>query len=105
MPVAWRQAAERGRQSVHRTVELPYLSVKKMFSEHCAPPSLTADLLLLGIEGTKSEQQVMWAGSAMYGGMYFTVSWLHLVLMDEFFLAGTETVCQLSSTSRMKAHG
>jgi len=67
MPFHWRKEAERGRKAVRRTVELPYFAVKKMFSENSAPPSFTMDLLSLGINDLKSEEQAMLAASAMYG--------------------------------------
>lgn len=77
---------------MRRTVELPYFAVKKMFSENSAPPSFTMDLLSLGINDLKSEEQAMLAASAMYGGkLYFSAGEFENDIF--LFSAGTETVC------------
>ncbi|KAE9384604.1 cytochrome P450 [Gymnopus androsaceus JB14] len=67
MPFHWRKEAERGRQAIQRTVELPYVAVKKMFSENCAPCSFTENLLSQRTDDPKFDEHAMWAASAMYG--------------------------------------
>ncbi|THU99233.1 cytochrome P450 [Dendrothele bispora CBS 962.96] len=64
--VPFQKEVEYGKRVLDKTVQLPYLYVKEVFSEKIAPPSLTKDLLSLGKTDPQFNHRAMWATSTMY---------------------------------------